>query len=162
MNSFNQFISEVQAFFTAPFGYSWGFIGHAFLIITVVYLGYKILKSIIRYTIIHNRRKRQAAKKTPRMFSESQKLEGHGKAGNRCEYSRGFTRCRHPSKHGDHFFPYVKGGNTTMLNFVAACERHNLSKGAKMPKAHTRRVIANRRLYYFPVGDPTRRPGEWC
>lgn len=162
MDAFNQFVAEVQAFFAAPFGYSWDLIGHVLLTIVIVYVVYKILRSSIRYGITHGRRQRQAAKNTPRMFTESQKLEGHTRAGNRCEYSSGFTRCRQPSKHGDHFFPYVKGGNTSMLNFVAACEHHNLSKGAKLPKAHTRRRIASRRLSYFPAGDLTRIPGEWC
>jgi 5-methylcytosine-specific restriction endonuclease McrA len=47
-----------------------------------------------------------------------------------------------------------------MQNFVAACERCNLAKSARMPGPLQRARIHSRRARYFPAGIPTA-VGEW-
>ena len=96
-----------------------------------------------------------------RMYTKNQRNDGFTRATNRCELD-GFLwfRCRRPAEHGDHFFPWSKGGATSMSNFVAACGFCNMSKGAKQPSRSLGRRIRNRRRRYFPAGLP-RDAGEW-
>ncbi|WP_458117131.1 HNH endonuclease signature motif containing protein [Arthrobacter sp. D2-10] len=58
----------------------------------------------------------------------------------------GARRCSRPAEHGDHFYPWSKGGSTSLQNFVAACSRCNRSKGARIPSPSAQRRIERRRL----------------
>lgn len=88
-----------------------------------------------------------------RLFSAVQRNEGFGRAGGRCEMDGiFFLRCKTKAHHGDHHFPWSKGGSTSMVNFVAACARHNTSKGAKIPTAWATMRMEARRRKYFPQG----------
>ncbi|MFJ4171670.1 HNH endonuclease [Paenarthrobacter sp. NPDC089714] len=40
-------------------------------------------------------------------------------------------------RYGDHFYPWSKGGSTSLRNFVAACGHCNRSKGRPHPKPRT-------------------------
>lgn len=101
-------------------------------------------------------RNRPAPIDPSRLFSASQKNEGFARAGGRCEMDAWlFTRCRAKAEHGDHHFPHSKGGATSMGNFTAACARHNLSKGAKIPTFWQTQRIISRRRRYFPKGITT-------
>lgn len=96
-----------------------------------------------------------------RMFNADQRRIGAARAGNRCEMDGVFpwTRCKRTGTHGDHHFPWSKGGATSMANFVWACARCNTSKGAKVPTHFQTSRIARRRRKYFPAAIPTR-PGQ--
>lgn len=96
-----------------------------------------------------------------RMFNVDQRVACFTRAGHRCEITvLGFIRCQRPAVHADHHYPHSKGGATSMANAVAACARHNTSKGAHMPTILETHMIAARRRRYFPAGTP-RRPGQW-
>lgn len=69
-----------------------------------------------------------------RRFSRQQRREGMTRAAGQREMEAGFRcRCSRPAKHGDHFYPWSKGGSTSLQNFVAACSRRNRTKGARIP-----------------------------
>lgn len=96
---------------------------------------------------------RQVPTDPSRLFSAVQKTEGFARAGGQCEMDGVFfLRCRAKAHHGDHHYPWSKGGSTSMANFVAACARHNISKGAKIPTAWATMRIEARRRKYFPQG----------
>lgn len=97
-----------------------------------------------------------------RAYSAEDRQQGFARAGQQCEYDRWiFFRCTRTAQHGDHFYPWSKGGATSMRNFVAACPRCNCSKGAKLPSPFTRMRIQNRRRDYFPRGVPVD-AGQWA
>lgn len=93
-----------------------------------------------------------------RLFSPVQRNEGFARAGGRCELDGFFlfTRCKGKAHHGDHHYPWSKGGSTSMVNFVAACARCNTSKGAKIPTAWATMRMEARRRKYFPQGVPVK------
>lgn len=100
---------------------------------------------------------RSAPKDPTRMFSQAQRLEGFARAGGICELDNSwFIRCRKPAHHGDHWYPWSKGGATSMTNFVAACVRCNTSKGAKLPSFFATQRIEARRRRYFSAGVSTK------
>lgn len=90
-----------------------------------------------------------------RLYSERDRNIGFARAGGRCEME-GFLwfRCSRAAKHGDHHYPHSRGGATTMQNFVAACAKCNMSKGAKVPTRMASKRMENRRRKYFPKGVP--------
>lgn len=81
-----------------------------------------------------------------RRFTRQQWREGMARADGRCELGVGSRRCFRPAEHGDHFYPWSKGGSTTLQNFVAACSRCNRFKGARIPSPSVQRRIERRRL----------------
>ncbi|GAA4033931.1 hypothetical protein GCM10023063_17250 [Arthrobacter methylotrophus] len=93
-----------------------------------------------------------------RLFSAVQRTEGFARAGGQCELDGifFFTRCKGKAHHGDHHYPWSKGGSTSMTNFVAACARCNTSKGAKIPTAWATMRMEARRRKYFPQGVPVK------
>lgn len=98
-----------------------------------------------------------------RWFDALQSAAGRDRAGGQCEYTERFVpwrRCSRPAQESDHFFPWARGGATTVENLVAACTAHNQAKGGRAPSAITRWVIARRRRAYFPAHQ-TRTPGAW-
>ena len=90
-----------------------------------------------------------------RRFSRQQRREGMARAGGQCEMEAGLRRrCPRPAEHGDHFYPWSKGGSTSLQNFVAACARCNRTKGARVPSPGQRaRMERRRREYVAPVGS---------
>lgn len=96
-----------------------------------------------------------------RLYTTAERSSRFAQAGGRCEMDGWipFLRCRRPAAHGDHFIPWAKGGATSMKNFVSACARCNMSKGAKSPTWAAARRIAWRRRSFFPRGED-RTPGE--
>ncbi|MBC9927275.1 HNH endonuclease [Leucobacter sp. cx-169] len=107
-------------------------------------------------------RRRGTSNKDPkRAFDSEQRRKGFALASSQCEMSTPWmTRCTATASHADHFYPHAKGGASSMMNLVAACAPHNLSKGAKLPSAVDRALISARRRNYFPA-DLERKPGEW-
>jgi 5-methylcytosine-specific restriction endonuclease McrA len=87
-----------------------------------------------------------------RRFTRQQRREGMARAGGQCEMEAGFRRrCSRPAEHGDHFYPWSKGGSTSLQNFVTACARCNRAKGAGIPSpAQQARLERRRRDYLAP------------
>jgi 5-methylcytosine-specific restriction endonuclease McrA len=95
-------------------------------------------------------RARDVRRRDPvRRFSRQQRREGMARAAGQCEMEAGFRRrCSRPAEHGDHFYPWSKGGSTSLQNFVAACSRCNRAKGAQIPSpAQQERLERRRRTY---------------
>ena len=85
-----------------------------------------------------------------RRFNQQQRREGMARAGGQCEMEAGFRRrCSRPAEHGDHFYPWSKGGSTTLENFVAACARCNRTKGAAIPSPGKQERLERRRRDYL-------------
>jgi hypothetical protein len=89
-----------------------------------------------------------------RRFTRQQRREGLARAGGQCEMEAGFRRrCSRPAEHGDHFYPWSKGGSTSLQNFVAACARCNRGKSARIPSPGKQgRLERRRRDYVAPDG----------
>jgi 5-methylcytosine-specific restriction endonuclease McrA len=84
-----------------------------------------------------------------RRFSRQQRREGMARAAGLCEMEAGFRRrCSRPAEHGDHFYPWSKGGSTSLQNFVAACARCNRTKGSRIPSPGQQARIERRRRDY--------------
>lgn len=96
-------------------------------------------------------RARDVRRRDPvRRFSRQQRRDGMARAGGRCEMEAGFRRrCSRPAEHGDHFYPWSKGGSTNLQNFVAACARCNRAKGAGIPSPGTQERLERRRRDYL-------------
>lgn len=90
-----------------------------------------------------------------RRFTRQQRREGMARAAGQCEMEAGFRRrCSRPAEHGDHFYPWSKGGSTSLQNFVAACARCNRAKSARIPSPwQQERLERRRRDYFSPEGD---------
>ena len=108
---------------------------------------------LIVAVVIHGRDVRR--RDPVRRFSRQQRREGMARAGGQCEMEAGFRRrCSRPAEHGDHFFPWSKGGSTNLQNFVAACARCNRAKGARLPSPGRKaRIDGRRREYVAPAGS---------
>lgn len=89
-----------------------------------------------------------------RRFTHQQRLEGMSRAGGLCELESGFgRRCARPAEHGDHFYPWSKGGSTSLQNFVAACARCNRAKRARIPSPGQQQRMERRRRNYLPTSS---------
>jgi 5-methylcytosine-specific restriction endonuclease McrA len=113
--------------------------------------GVVIVALIITVLII---RSRDVRRRDPvRRFTRQQRREGMARAGGQCEMEAGFRRrCSRPAEHGDHFYPWSKGGSTSLQNFVAACSRCNRAKGAQIPSpAQQERLERRRRRTYVTL-----------
>lgn len=121
---------------------------------TPVQVGLGIFTLIV-ISVVNSNRSAPKQKDPVRMFTAAQRVEGFSRAGNQCELeSMPFVRCRETASHGDHHYPWSKGGATSMLNFTAACVRCNTSKGAKVPSRFSTWRLERRRRRYFPAGIP--------
>lgn len=90
-----------------------------------------------------------------RRFTRQQRREGMARAAGLCEMEAGFRRrCSRPAEHGDHFYPWSKGGSTSLQNFVAACPRCNRAKGARIPSPGQQERIERRRQDYVAPDGP--------
>ena len=97
-------------------------------------------------------KRRLPATDDKRMFSGPEKAECKRRAGNRCEHSQFGFRCRTPSAHADHVYPWARGGQTTMSNCQSLCATHNLRKSATIPGKFYITRLEKRRHRYFPAG----------
>jgi hypothetical protein len=89
-----------------------------------------------------------------RGFTRQQRRKGMARAEGQCEMEAGFRRrCSRPAEHGDHFYPWSKGGSTSLQNFVAACSRCNRAKGARIPSPAQQERLKRRRRTYVPLED---------
>ena len=95
---------------------------------------------------------RDARRRDPvRRFTRQQRREGMARANGLCELEAGFgRRCGRPAEHGDHFYPWSKGGSTSLHNFVAACARCNRAKRASIPSPGQQRRMERRRREHLP------------
>ncbi|MDO6142736.1 HNH endonuclease [Paenarthrobacter aurescens] len=76
------------------------------------------------------------------------------RASGRCELESGFgRRCSRAAEHGDHFYPWSKGGATSLQNFVAACSHCNRRKGARIPSPWLISRLERRRASYVGTGQ---------
>lgn len=92
-----------------------------------------------------------------RRFTRQQRREGMARAGGLCELEAGFgRRCGRPAEHGDHFYPWSKGGSTSLQNFVAACARCNRAKRAGIPSPGQQQRMERRRRDYLPPSSSFR------
>ncbi|MDR6507314.1 HNH endonuclease signature motif containing protein [Arthrobacter oryzae] len=84
-----------------------------------------------------------------RRFTRQQRRDGMARADGRCEMEAGFRRrCSRAAEHGDHFYPWSKGGSTSLQNFVAACARCNRAKSARIPSPGQQERMERRRREY--------------
>lgn len=121
-------------------------------------VGIAIIAAIALLVARHSGR---AARDPQRFYVTDQRRECFDRSGYRCEMSAlGPLRCQRPAEHADHHYPWSKGGATSITNAVAACARHNTSKGPRMPTLWDTWFITRRRRRYFPSGTVTR-PGHW-
>jgi hypothetical protein len=87
-----------------------------------------------------------------RRFSRQQRREGMARAAGQCELEAGFRRrCSRPAEHGDHFYPWSRGGSASLQNFVAACSRCNRAKGARIPSPGQQERLERRRRTYVTL-----------
>jgi 5-methylcytosine-specific restriction endonuclease McrA len=100
-------------------------------------------------------RSRDVRRRDPvRRFSRQQRSEGMARAAGQCEMEVAFRRrCSLPAEHGDHFYPWSKGGSTSLQNFVAACSRCNRAKGARIPSPAQQERLERRRRAYVTLDD---------
>ncbi|BCW70008.1 HNH endonuclease signature motif containing protein [Arthrobacter sp. NicSoilB8] len=100
-------------------------------------------------------RARDVKRRDPvRRFSRQQRREGMSRADGQCEMEAAFrSRCARPAEHGDHFYPWSKGGSTSLRNFVAACSRCNRAKGAQIPSPGQQERLERRRRTYVTLED---------
>lgn len=85
-----------------------------------------------------------------RRFTRQQRREGMARGGGQCEMEVGSRRrCARPAEHGDHFYPWSKGGSTSLQNFVAACAKCNRAKRARIPSPGQQARLERRRRDYF-------------
>jgi HNH endonuclease len=92
-----------------------------------------------------------------RRFTSQQRREGMARADGRCEMESGFgRRCSRPAEHGDHFYPWSKGGSTSLQNFVAACARCNRAKAARIPSPGQQERLERRRRDYLAPSSSVR------
>jgi hypothetical protein len=90
-----------------------------------------------------------------RRFSPQHRREGMARAGGLCEMEAGpGRRCSRPAEHGDHFFPWSKGGSTNLQNLVAAFARCNRAKGARIPSPGQQARMERRRREYVAFAGP--------
>ena len=117
------------------------------ILAAVAFPGVLIVVLIVTVLVIQGRDFRR--RDPVRRFTGQQRREGMARAGGQCEMEAGLRRrCARPAEHGDHFYPWSKGGSTSLQNFVAACSRCNRAKGARIPSpAQQARLERRRRTY---------------
>ena len=98
-----------------------------------------------------------------RRFTRHQRRDGMLRAGGQCELESGYRRrCTRAAEHGDHFYPWSKGGATSPRNFVAACAHCNRRKSARIPSPGQLTRLERRRASYVgtdvavPLGERRR------
>lgn len=109
---------------------------------------------VVLLVVLRATRRRACQRDPQRAFTTAQRLAGFRRAGNQCEHKRLFLpRCTAAPNHGDHVYPWSRGGSTTLANFAALCARHNLAKSSTILSAFAIRRLEKRRRSYFPPGE---------
>lgn len=89
-----------------------------------------------------------------RRFSPQQRRIGMARANGQCELESALgRRCSRPAEHGDHYYPWSKGGATSLRNFAAACSRCNRTKGARLPTPGQQVRLEKRRSSYVSSAE---------
>jgi hypothetical protein len=89
-----------------------------------------------------------------RRFSPQQRRTGMTRANGQCELESAFgRRCSRSAEHGDHYYPWSKGGATSLRNFAAACSRCNRAKGARLPTPGQLVRLEKRRSSYVSSAE---------
>jgi len=99
-----------------------------------------------------------------RVYSSKEKQLASKLCNNRCEGTRVFGRCNYRGKNlqGDHWYPYSRGGATTVKNLVMLCPKCNQSKSNKIPsRFQTIALRLRRRLNYDYLEQVNTSVGEW-
>ena len=82
----------------------------------------------------------------------------------RCESKNIIFRCTHTGKdlQGDHWYPYARGGATSIKNLVMLCPKCNRSKSDKIPSHLQTFALRMRRRYHkeYETNIPLE-VGEW-
>lgn len=114
-----------------------------------------ILMLLLLATVL---RTRDVRRRDPqRRFTGYQRREGMLRAGGRCELESSHgRRCARAAEHGDHFYPWSKGGATSLRNFVGACGNCNRAKGASIPSPGLLTRLERRRATYVATQDLVR------
>jgi 5-methylcytosine-specific restriction endonuclease McrA len=109
---------------------------------------------VVLFIVVAALHSRDVRRRDPvRRFSRQQRSEGMARAGGQCEMEAGFRRrCSRPADHGDHFYPWSKGGSTNLQNFVAVCAACNRTKGARIPSSGQQARMERRRRGYVAQG----------
>lgn len=108
--------------------------------------------AIMIVLVVVSRRGRVAQRDTKRMFTQTERMEASRRAGGRCEHKSPFWfRCKSPGAHGDHIYPWSRGGSTTMTNHQWLCAPHNLRKSNHVPSRMYIWRLEQRRKKYFPA-----------
>lgn len=112
--------------------------------------------AVMTLLVIAARRGRAVQRDPKRLFTSAERSEASRRAGGRCEYKNPmWFRCRRPGAHGDHIYPWSKGGATVMSNHQWLCVSHNLRKSNHVPSKVYVWRLERRRRRYFPQGiDP--------
>lgn len=101
--------------------------------------------------VIVARRRAPIQKDPKRLFTSQERQEAARRAGGRCEHkSPLWFRCSRDGAHGDHIYPWSKGGSTTMSNHQWLCVMHNLRKSNHVPSKLYIWRLEQRRKRYFP------------
>lgn len=115
-----------------------------------------VLLALAVVLLIRRGRSRIVVARDPkRVFTHAERQEMFARAGDQCEHKPIFgRRCAEVPTHGDHIYPWSRGGATTMDNAQGLCARHNGIKSAWRPTwLYIKRLEARRRSY-FPAGVP--------
>lgn len=90
-----------------------------------------------------------------RSFTDEERDYIFARAGHRCEWLDGMTRCRamvgQPGVmlEADHVIPFARGGITHVDNGQALCVVHNRRKGSKVPgRIYLLRLESSRKSYF--------------
>lgn len=116
-----------------------------------------ILLVAVALVVKHARDGIVRARDDKRVFTKQEREEMFARAGGRCEHKPLLgRRCTEVPTHGDHIYPWSRGGATTMDNAQALCARHNGIKSAWVPTLPYIKRLERRRRSYFPAGEDTR------
>jgi hypothetical protein len=104
------------------------------LLAAVTAPGLVIVALIITVLII---RSRDVRRRDPvRRFTRQQRREGMARAGGQCEMEAGFRRrCSRPAEHGDHLYPWSKGGSTQLAELRRCLRQMQPGEGRTHPVA---------------------------
>lgn len=99
-----------------------------------------------------------------RVYTSKQKQLASKMCKNRCEGTGILSRCKYRGRdlQGDHWYPYARGGATTIQNLVMLCPSCNKSKSDKIPSRFQTFALRKRRKYgYDYMGEIPTKVGQW-
>lgn len=136
-----------------------------FAFLLILYTVFKTLLFVERNIYKLSRRRRPEYRRdTSRVFTARQKRAAGEQCHWRCEGTGVFHRCRYTGKdlHGDHWYPYARGGATNMQNLVMLCPACNRRKTDKIPSFLQTKALSYRRKHNPDYEQQiTKKPGYW-